>query len=188
MARENNKRARLVEAADKLFHQKGVNVTTLANIATLSNVPLGNVYYYFKAKDAITMTVIEARQVLLGNLLSTIDGSTNDPRERLGILVEQAYLNIEDTVAYGSALGGLCQELSKESGPLADAAATLMGQLQQWTVTQLRALGKDEATAELLAQFLLSALLGNNLLTATFKDAQILEKQGRFLKQWVQTI
>ncbi len=35
MARRNDKRDRLIESADTLFHQQGVSNTTLANIATI---------------------------------------------------------------------------------------------------------------------------------------------------------
>lgn len=41
MNKRTDKRARLVEAADKLFFEQGVNITTLANIAALADVPLG---------------------------------------------------------------------------------------------------------------------------------------------------
>ena len=36
MVKRNDKRERLIDAADQLFHQQGVSTTTLANIATLA--------------------------------------------------------------------------------------------------------------------------------------------------------
>ena len=51
--KQNDKRDRLVEAADKLIYEKTFHTTTLADIAKEADVPLGNVYYYFKTKDAI---------------------------------------------------------------------------------------------------------------------------------------
>ena len=50
-ARRNDKRERLVQAADKLIYEQTFHTTTLANIAKLAEVPLGNVYYYFKTKE-----------------------------------------------------------------------------------------------------------------------------------------
>ena len=56
-----DKRSRLIEAAVKLVHRQGFNKTTLADIALESEVPLGNVYYYFKTKDDIGQALIEYR-------------------------------------------------------------------------------------------------------------------------------
>src|SRR5215470_8994278 len=54
------KRDRLVEAAKTLFYQQGVTRTTLAEIAEQAQVPLGNVYYHFRTKDALVEAVIQA--------------------------------------------------------------------------------------------------------------------------------
>ena len=48
-----DKRTRLIETAAKLTHEHGFNRTSLADIAEESGVPLGNVYYYFKTKEAL---------------------------------------------------------------------------------------------------------------------------------------
>ena len=44
---------RLIEAAKAKFYQQGVTGTTLADIAERAKVPLGNVYYHFRTKDAL---------------------------------------------------------------------------------------------------------------------------------------
>ena len=51
----------LIEAANKLIHRQGFNQTTLADIARESEVPLGNVYYYFRTKEEIGSALIEHR-------------------------------------------------------------------------------------------------------------------------------
>ena len=48
-----DKRQRLVEGARLVLHQQGVEKTTLADIAQAADVPVGNVYYYFKTKDEL---------------------------------------------------------------------------------------------------------------------------------------
>ena len=47
------KRERLVGAACDLVYRLGAERTTLADIARAADVPLGNVYYYFRTKDDI---------------------------------------------------------------------------------------------------------------------------------------
>jgi AcrR family transcriptional regulator len=53
------KRDRLIEAAKTLFYQQGVTSTTLADIAERAMVPLGNVYYHFRTKDALIEAVVQ---------------------------------------------------------------------------------------------------------------------------------
>src|SRR5687768_2467630 len=54
------KRERLIEGARRVFHEQGVQATTLADIAEAADVPVGNVYYYFKTKDQLIEAVIDA--------------------------------------------------------------------------------------------------------------------------------
>jgi AcrR family transcriptional regulator len=48
------KRAELVRAAMGLLHEQGYQRTAFAKVATPADVPLGNVYYYFKTKWAFS--------------------------------------------------------------------------------------------------------------------------------------
>jgi AcrR family transcriptional regulator len=43
---------RLVAGARQVLHRQGVEKTTLADIAQASDVPVGNVYYYFQDQGA----------------------------------------------------------------------------------------------------------------------------------------
>jgi AcrR family transcriptional regulator len=52
------KRERLVAGASKLLHHNGVAASSLAEIAQAADVPLGNVYYYFKSKDELIRAVL----------------------------------------------------------------------------------------------------------------------------------
>ena len=63
VTRRPGKRERLIAAAAELLHQQGVERTTLADIAKAADVPVGNVYYYFKTKDDVIAAVIEASSV-----------------------------------------------------------------------------------------------------------------------------
>ena len=73
MPRKTDKRIRLIEAAKVLIHQQGFNLTTLADIAQEADVPLGNVYYYFKTKEAIGEAVIEKRAAENDEFFSKLD-------------------------------------------------------------------------------------------------------------------
>jgi AcrR family transcriptional regulator len=56
--RAAGKRERLTTAAATVLHEQGVEKTTLADIARAADVPIGNVYYYFKTKDELVEAAI----------------------------------------------------------------------------------------------------------------------------------
>src|SRR3990167_70966 len=140
MPRKTDKRVRLIEAAKVLIHQQGFNLTTLADIAQEADVPLGNVYYYFKTKEAIGEAVIEKRAAENAEFFSKLD-EIADPKARLLALLQFGTEDLELTARYGCPVGGLCQELGKQGGSLADQAAKLLHDILEWTEKQFRALG-----------------------------------------------
>src|SRR6266487_625631 len=71
--RRPGKRERLVGAAMQLLHQQGAERTTLADIAKMADVPPGNVYYYFKAKDDVIAAAIGAHAQQVRTALAAID-------------------------------------------------------------------------------------------------------------------
>ncbi len=183
MPRQSDKRARLIKAAKTLLLKKGYNETTLADIAQEAEVPLGNVYYYFKTKEAIGLAVIQQHMEDLDlcfaewNLFST-------PKERLQALSSTGYQSLEDTISWGCMIGSLCQELCKSTSSLSQAAAQLMNKLIDWVQAQFTALGKNEQ-ARNLAIRLISHMQGIALLSNTFKDQEIAIHQKADVQNWL---
>src|SRR3990167_1531110 len=105
MPRKTDKRVRLIEAAKVLIHQKGFNLTTLADIAQEADVPLGNVYYYFKTKEAIGSAVIEKRGTEWAERLAAWN-ETSDPLARLVFMLKYGLEDLEMTAHYGCPIGG----------------------------------------------------------------------------------
>lgn len=187
MARRNDKRERLIDAADQLFHQQGVSNTTLANIAELADVPLGNVYYYFKSKDAIIMAVVEKRKKLLDALFTEWEQVSN-VRERLSAFVRHGASLAEEASRFGDSLGSLCQELGKFGGNIGEASASLMQKVLSWCETQFTALGKSEAESKKLALNLVASLQGISLISLTFNDPEYIGQHGQFLSHWLEAL
>ncbi|HXH54627.1 MAG TPA: TetR/AcrR family transcriptional regulator [Gammaproteobacteria bacterium] len=185
MNKRTDKRVRLIEAADKLFYEQGVNITTLANIASLAEVPLGNVYYYFKSKESIVLAVIERRRKTIEAQFST--WATLNNKERLTALIGQNTEQGEQAVAFGDWLGSLCQELCKSTNEISTAASGLLKDVLSWCETQFKEMGKGEKSHS-LALSLLAGLQGTSLLTLTFKDAQVIKQQSHYLVKWLETV
>src|SRR5258708_18233482 len=90
-----DKRADLVAGAAGLLHEQGFHRTTLADVAHRASVPLGNVYYYFRTKEALAEAVIAAHEQALRERFASWDAAHRDPRARLRRLV-RAPLDVAD--------------------------------------------------------------------------------------------
>jgi TetR/AcrR family transcriptional repressor of nem operon len=183
--KKTDKRLRLIEAADKLFFEQGVNTTTLANIAALAEVPLGNVYYYFKSKESIVMAVIARRRDMMQAQFTA--WNTLNQIGRLKSLISHHATISTQTATFGDWLGGFCQELCKQTGDISMAASGLLKDVLQWCETQFKELGKGERS-QTLAFNLLSGIQGISLLTLTFKDPKVIEEQSHYLVNWLESV
>jgi TetR/AcrR family transcriptional regulator, transcriptional repressor for nem operon len=185
MSRKNDKRVRLVDAADELIYQQTFNSTTLADIALRADVPLGNVYYYFKTKDEILKAVVQKREAELETLFATWDQLPN-VKDRLRSYIAQSIQGSDTVARFGCTLGSLCQELGKHGGEIALMGAALMRKSFSWVEAQFKGLGKGDKSGT-LAEYLIANIQGASLVTLTFKDPNFLQKQSKNLELWLET-
>ncbi len=182
----DNKRTRLIEAANKLVQRQGFNQTTLADIAQESKVPLGNVYYYFKTKEDIGHALIEHRTEGVCGQFSEWD-KLADPKKRILAAIKGVADNREMVAQSGCPVGSLCQELHKDGGLLADKAAGTFAAMLDWLEAQFHLLGTGKESAG-HALHLVSALQGASLLTNAFNDPTLMLRETARLTKWVNTL
>lgn len=185
--KQNDKRDRLVEAADKLIYEKTFHTTTLADIAKEADVPLGNVYYYFKTKDAIMEAVIQKRSQEWQQLFTQWEQLPN-AKDRLQALIRHTVNQSQTLAQFGCVVGSLCQELGKQGGSIASGAAKLMHDIVKWAEKQFRSLGKEQEQSVRLAEYLVSGIQGMTLLTLTFKEPECMDRQRANLENWLMTV
>jgi TetR/AcrR family transcriptional regulator, transcriptional repressor for nem operon len=179
-----DKRTRLVDAGVRLVHRQGFHRTTLAELAKASRVPLGNVYYYFKTKEALGEAVIDQYVSLYESLRSTWDAKP-DPKARLRAFI-QASVEHPDVIARsGCPLATLSSELRKDEGRLADCATRLFADVLDWIDKQFRLLGKSKGDARALAVHLLSAVEGSSVLSHNFGTPKYAEQEAKLLRRWI---
>jgi TetR/AcrR family transcriptional repressor of nem operon len=179
------KRERLVESATSLFHEQGVQRTTLAEVAERAEVPLGNVYYYFKTKDELLGAVLAGYQEQAAVLIASFERSRS-PQARLKALVRN-WVDMRDAVVrHGCPMGTLCAELDKSEDGLDRDAAEVMATIIDWAEDQLRELGRPDARD--LAVALFAGIQGAALLANTFRDPTILSRQARHLERWIDSL
>src|SRR5687767_8416288 len=137
----SDRRSQLVRAAVDLVHRQGFARTTLADIAAEVGMPLGNVYYYFKTKEAIGQAIVEHRAAAFATRLRAWDDEP-DPLRRLEAFVQMTADNRETLARSGCPIGTLCAELNKDGGALAEQASGLFAATLEWLEAQFRELGR----------------------------------------------
>jgi AcrR family transcriptional regulator len=176
----SDKRARLLDAGQALLHRQGFERTTLADVATLAKVPLGNVYYYFRTKDSLCQAVVDAHTAALSAQFALWERSADGPKERLRALVYAPRESLDAVLAFGCPHGSLCQELEKlgAESPLAQAAGRLMSCYLTWAEGQFRAMGWG-ARAHDRAVDLIAALQGAMLVGHTLRSPSVFKRALR---------
>jgi TetR/AcrR family transcriptional repressor of nem operon len=106
----------LVRSATDLLYRHGVDSPTLTEIAHKAGVPPGNVYYYFKTRDELVESVIDARADGLRQLLDSLDRRSS-PRARLKALARVSLDNRADIAANGCPIGTLCSSAGSTHSP-----------------------------------------------------------------------
>ncbi|WP_433180388.1 TetR/AcrR family transcriptional regulator [Actinoallomurus sp. CA-150999] len=184
--RGTDKRRRLTAAAAQVLHRQGVERTTIADIAKTADVPVGNVYYYFKTKDELVQAALSEHEGTLGELTTELD-KLPDPLDRLKALVD-AWVGQRDTAArYGCPTGTLAAELDKRAdGTLDQEAGRVIRVLLDWVEHQFRALGLPDPGD--LAVTLVAGYQGMSLLANALRDPDIVTREGDRLIRWLDTL
>jgi TetR/AcrR family transcriptional regulator, transcriptional repressor for nem operon len=180
-----DKRARLVAAARRTLHEQGVERTTLADIAKAADVPLGNVYYYFKTKDDLVAAVLDAYD---GDfpMLEMIMSKHRTPKARLKALVRTWTSAKERLTLYGCPIGSLCSELDKRDDDLTKKSADVFAKLITIAQEQFEQLGRRDAPE--LAIALVASYEGIALIANTLRDPELIAAEARRLERWIDTI
>jgi TetR/AcrR family transcriptional regulator, transcriptional repressor for nem operon len=179
------KRERLIDGARQVLHAQGVQSTTLADIAHAADVPVGNVYYYFKTKDDLVQDVIAAHVEEIEARLSALE-QHRTPKARLKAFVRMLTDQRDLAARCGCPHGSLCSELDKRDDELSRSCAQLIRLPIEWAERQLRAMGRRDAHE--LAIALIASYQGIALLTNTFRDPELMAREGRRLERWIDSL
>ena len=170
------KRQRLVTATAQVLYEQGVERTTIADIARAADIPVGNVYYYFKTKGELIEGALAEHTRQLDALTAQLD-QLPDPRERLKGLVGAWVGQRDATARYGCPTGTLAVELDKRAdGDLDVAVGQVIRRLLDWVQQQYRELGL--ADAEGLALTFVGAYQGMSLLSSALRDPEVMTREG----------
>jgi AcrR family transcriptional regulator len=180
-------RARIIEAADRLFYEQGYEHTSFADIAGAVNLSRGNFYYHFKTKDEILDAVIAHRLAEREIWLAEWERENDDPVARIRRFIDILIMNRDKILRYGCPLGSLSTELTKLDHPLQGEAGKLFTLFRTWLARQF-ALAGQKRGADRLAMHLLALSQGIAALANTFHDETFIRREVRALYTWLDDV
>jgi len=176
-AKGERTRARIVEAAAALIHERGVAATTLEDVKVAASVSGSQLYHYFPDKNDLVQAVIDFQADTIVTQNRRALASVNGVEAWRNMIITGATLT---QARGGCALGSLGGQLA-ESDP--EARALIAAGFDQWTAALrdgLRSLHADGKLApdvdpDALATTLLATLQGGLLLSQVQRSTRPLK-------------
>jgi len=182
-----NKRDRLVDSAATLFHHNGLTATSLADIAKHADIPIGNVYYYFKTKEELALAAVSRRKEQFTAAYALLEESIDDPRRRL-IEAVQYFDKVRDEYThYGCPVGKLIEDADVEKDAVVQTAAQVLADFVDWAERQFRNLGHG-VDARKYATSLMAGVQGAAVMAKAFRDPQVISNEVSRLTIWLETL
>ena len=182
-----NKRDRLIESAALLFHHVGLSATSLADIAKHADIPIGNVYYYFKTKEELALAAVAKRKEQFSAAYALLEERIDDPRQRL---IESVYYfeKVRDEYAkYGCPIGKIIVDADVEKDPVVQMAAQVFVEFVAWGERQFRQLG-HAADARRYATSVMSGIQGAAIMAKATRDPDVISNEILRLVGWIETL
>jgi AcrR family transcriptional regulator len=175
----------IINAANKLFYEKGYNQTAFSEVAEVSRIPKGNFYYYFKSKDELLEAVIDDRLNGIRQMLKEWDREYPEPRQRLLRYAEIPLNELDGVVRYGCPMGSLNVELGKSQLVLQSRATEMFTLFLEWLQQQFMELQYGKVESRNLALHLISVLQGATLIGNVYRDPAFIEREVSLIKEWI---
>ena len=177
-------RQHIIEATDNLLYHKGFNLMSFSDIAAVSDVPRGNLYYYFKTKDEVLAAVIEHRILQMKQMLNDWDHQIKTPLGRLKRYARIPVNELDHVVQFGCPMGSLNTELGKSQGALQRISRKQLDVFKAWLIEQFKVLAPDQ-DAESLALHLLVRTQGLAAMAHFYTDTALVQREVRMIEDWL---
>jgi len=181
---DESTRDQIVNAADRLFYERGFEHTSFADIADVVGISRGNFYHHFKSKDEILNAVIEMRLAATREMLAGWEFDHPEPDERIRRFIDILSANRAPIMRHGCPVGSLCSELGRLGHPSRHEAAGLFGLFRTWLAREFVRLGRAR-DADRLALHLIGRSQGVAVMANAFGDEKFIRREVRALHAWL---
>lgn len=182
-----NKRDRLIESAALLFHHNGLNATSLADIAKHADIPIGNVYYYFKTKEELALAAVAKRKEQFSAGYALLEEHIDDPRLRLIEAVYYFEKVRDEYTKYGCPVGKIIVDADVEKDLVVQMAAQVFAEFVAWAERQFRQLGHG-TDARRYATSIMTGIQGAAIMAKATRNADVISNEIQRLVTWIETL
>ncbi len=182
-----SKRDRLIDSAAMLFHHNGLTSTSLADIAKHADIPIGNVYYYFKTKEELALAAISKRKEQFSAAYALLEEHIADPRQRL---IEATYYfeKVRDEYTrFGCPIGKIISDADSEKDNVVQTASQVFEDFVTWAERQFRQLGQGSDSRR-YAISLMAGIQGATVMAKSMRQPQIISDEVARLVQWMENL
>jgi TetR/AcrR family transcriptional regulator, transcriptional repressor for nem operon len=177
-------RDRIIEAADRLFYQRGYEHTSFSDISGAVKIARGNVTFHFQTKDEILEAVIDLRLERTRRMLEQWEADGERCEDRIKSFINILIMNRAKILLYGCPVGTLCNELAKLDHAGLQHARKLFSLFRDWLSRQFSSLG-CKTDAEALGMHVLAWSQGVATLANAFHDESFIRQEVRQLHGWL---
>ena len=176
-------REALVSAAARLFWQSGYHGASLADIAKAAEIPVGNLYYYFKTKADVALAVASGFVADTQDMLDGIAAASPDPRKRLSLLAQRLAASQRARLTHGCPVASAVREFRADA-PLASArAAEVFTLIAGFVSTEAGRTGLRPALALSAGRSAVAEWQGGIVLGHALLDAAVIAESARRLSR-----
>ncbi|MEO1749691.1 MAG: helix-turn-helix domain-containing protein [Pseudomonadota bacterium] len=176
MSKGQARREALTLAAAELFWHRGFDAASIADVAKAADVPVGNVYYYFKTKAEIADAVAKLFVQQTEALIAEVEAEAKSPREAVRMTIQRLKSSQADRVAHGCPIASACHEFSRAAPEAAAVAAQSFSLLAGFWARKLTEAGHRPSVASARARALLCEWQGGIALAHSLRETQILSE------------
>ena len=183
------KRQRIIDAANALFYHKGFASTSFADIASTADIPKGNFYFYFRTKDALLQAVVDDRLARMGaRLAGWREEEGTSPRQRLHRIVDLPASDKHEISQFGCPMGTLSAELGKNHTTNHNFLVAMYDQLLAEAEAALIEMGRSQTDAKHQARHLIVRLQGAATMAHAYHDEHWISDETKAVHEWVDTL
>ena len=182
-------RDRLVQAAMRLFWDKGYGSTSVADVLQTAGVNSGSLYHFFSGKQELLLAVLDAyRKGIDEMLLAPAWQGVDDPIGRVFALLARYRQGIVQTdCTYGCPIGSLALEIHEPDPPVRKALAA---NFDAWTDAIESCLVKSGSRLPKaldrreLAEFVLTTMEGGVMQARTHRNVAYFDRSVQQLRAY----
>ena len=186
---EATTRGRLILAARDLFWSQGYEATSLAEIVNKAGVNPGSLYYFFKTKEDLLLSVLDwYLENLYPQLIEPILAQVSDPIERVfALLAGYRKALIATGCSYGCPIGNLALELGDSLPRAREKLARNFEGWRQWVGRFLDEAGPrlpQDLDRQEVAMFVLTVMEGGVMQARTHRSPEPFDAGVRQLRTY----